>query len=161
MNDELKIIDAITRIHDRAGLVRHGRSEVPCGVNLAETHCIDRIGSIEYANVTKLAAALEMTRGAISKICKKLLCKGLIESFQREDNQKEIYFRLTEGGVRVFEEHEKSHAQAVREKMAMLGAYTPDELSIISRFLSDMNRLSYRKLAAQAESDPNMIDDAR
>jgi DNA-binding MarR family transcriptional regulator len=161
MNDVLKIIDAITRIQDRAGLVRHGRSEIHHGLNLAETHCIDGIGSTEYANVTKLAAAMEMTRGAISKICKKLLCNGLIESFQREDNQKEIYFRLTESGVRVYEEHKKSHAQAVREKVAMLAAYTPDELSAISRFLSDVNRRSYLRLATQGEPEPNTTDEAK
>ena len=35
-----------------------------------------------------------MTRGAISKITKKLIKKGIIESYQKPDNKKEIYFRL-------------------------------------------------------------------
>jgi len=41
---------------------------------------------IEYANVTKIANEMELTRGSISKICKRMLGKGLIESYQRSDN---------------------------------------------------------------------------
>ena len=33
-----------------------------------------------------------MTSGAISKIAKKLIKKGIIESCQKPDNKKEIYF---------------------------------------------------------------------
>ena len=45
-------------------------------VNLSEVHCIDVIGTIEYPNVTKIANEMDMTRGAISKICKKAAEKG-------------------------------------------------------------------------------------
>jgi DNA-binding MarR family transcriptional regulator len=146
----------MNHIQERAGLLRHGREEVVDGVNLAETHCIDWIGSLEYANVTKVAGEMDMTRGAISKICKKLLCRRLIESFQRPDNQKEIYFRLTESGSRVYDEHKKAHNEAIKQKMAVLAEYSDVEKMLILRFLNDMNRLSYLKLAAQgdAESGP-------
>ena len=45
----------------------------------SETHCIDFIGRLELPNVTKIAEHMGMTRGAISKMTKKLLAKGLIE----------------------------------------------------------------------------------
>lgn len=46
----------------------------------SETHCIDYIGRLELPNVTKIAEHMGMTRGAISKMTKKLLAKGLIEN---------------------------------------------------------------------------------
>ena len=49
----------------------------------SETHCIDNIGRLELPNVTKIAEQMQMTRGAISKMTKKLLAKGLIEKFLR------------------------------------------------------------------------------
>ena len=42
----------------------------------SETHCIDYIGRLELPNVTKVAEHMGMTRGAISKMTKKLLAKG-------------------------------------------------------------------------------------
>lgn len=112
-------------------------------INLAEAHCIDRIGTIEYPNVTKIANEMEMTRGGISKICKRLLKKELIESFQRPDNNKEIYYRLTESGRHIYNEHKKLHSQAKQEKLSMINSYSEYEQSIILRFLNDINRLYY------------------
>lgn len=111
------------------------------GINLAEVHCIDRIGTIEYANVTKIANEMDMTRGAISKICKRLRKKGLVESYQRPDNNKEIYYRLTEGGQHVYNEHKKLHSQARQEKVSLINTYSEYEQSIILCFLNDLNRL--------------------
>ena len=43
----------------------------------SETHCIDYIGKTELPNVTKIADNMQMTRGAISKMTKKLLAQRL------------------------------------------------------------------------------------
>ena len=59
----------------------------------SETHCIDNIGRLELPNVTKIAEQMQMTRGAISKMTKKLLAKGLIEKYTLETNKKEVYLR--------------------------------------------------------------------
>lgn len=64
----------------------------------SETHCIDYIGRLELPNVTKIAEHMGMTRGAISKMTKKLLAKGLIEKYTLESNKKEVYFKLTDLG---------------------------------------------------------------
>ena len=61
----------------------------------SEVHCIEYIGKNVDSNVTKLAESFYMTRSAMSKITKKLIEKGFIESYQKRDNKKEIYFRLT------------------------------------------------------------------
>ena len=43
-----------------------------------------------------------MTTGATSKLTKKLLAKGFLVRYQKEKNRKEVYFRLTEEGERIY-----------------------------------------------------------
>lgn len=81
------------------------------GYKPSEVHCIESIGEIVDANVTKLAKTLYMTRGAISKLSKKLIEKGLIETYQKPDNKKEIYFRLTDQGKVIYNIHEELHKE--------------------------------------------------
>lgn len=149
------IINLLTKIQERSDMFRHGREVVFDGINLAEVHCVDRIGTIDLANVTKVANEMEMSRGAISKISKKLLNKGLIESYQRPENNKEIYFRLTESGQNVFNEHKQCHNQALQEKMSVLEKYGEYEQSIIVRFLRDIKRLHDNKLADGISEESN------
>ena len=141
MDRMLEIIDLLTKIAERSALLRHGDSVVLDGLNLAEVHCIDQIGVTDHANVTKIADAMRLTRGAISKITKKLLAIDLVESYQRPGNNKEIYFRLTRGGRQIFEEHRICHAKSRQEKLAVLAGYSADEQSVILKFLQDILRL--------------------
>jgi len=145
----LKIIRSLTRIQERANIFEHHREEIFEGINLAEAHCIDKIGSMDYANVTKIAAEMGMTRGAISKISRKLLNKKLIDSYQKPENNKEIYFCLTEQGQKIYNEHKKCHHQAMQEKLAILATYNEHEQSIILHFLNDINQKYDKKMSEE------------
>lgn len=79
------------------------------GYKPSEIHCLDYIGTHSESNVTQLANAFYMTRGAISKLTKKLIDKGLIDSYQKSGNKKEIYFCLTKKGKEIFDIHERLH----------------------------------------------------
>lgn len=105
----------------------------------SETHCIDYIGKTELPNVTKIADNMQMTRGAISKMTKKLLAKGLIEKYSLESNKKEIYFRLTESGMELYKEHEKRHKLWEKRDSKFLERYSKDELGIITKFMKEFN----------------------
>ena len=78
-------------------------------ISLSEIETIEFIAKTPYPNVTKLAHHLYMTRGAASKIAKKLLKKNLVESYQIPQNKKEIYFRLTKEGQEINDRHESLH----------------------------------------------------
>ena len=112
----------------------------------SETHCIDYIGQTELPNVTKIADNMQMTRGAISKMTKKLLAKGLIEKFSLESNKKEIYFRLTESGMELFKEHEKRHKLWEQRDSRFLERYSAEEIEIISKFMGEFNRYLEEKI---------------
>lgn len=101
----------------------------------SEVHCIEYIGENEDSNVTKLAEAFYMTRGAISKITKKLIKKGAIESYQKPDNKKEIYFRLTEQGQETYKVHEELHREFQERDKAVFDQVTEEQLDMMLSFM--------------------------
>jgi len=112
----------------------------------SETHCIDYIGKTELPNVTKIADNMQMTRGAISKMTKKLLAKGLIEKYTLESNKKEVYFRLTESGIELYKEHDKRHKLWEQRDTKFLERYSPEEIEIIVKFMREFNRYLEEKI---------------
>lgn len=102
---------------------------------LSEIELIEKIGTIPNANVTKLASASYMTRGAISKLTKKLLSKDLIESYQIEDNKKEIYFRLTKKGEKIRKVHLDLHMTFLQRDKIVFEGMTNEEFDTIFRFI--------------------------
>ena len=95
----------------------------------SETHCIDYIGRLELPNVTKVAEHMGMTRGAISKMTKKLLAKGLIEKYTLETNKKEVYFKLTD----------QRHKRWEKRDMEFLARYSVEDVRTVSRFMTEFN----------------------
>jgi DNA-binding MarR family transcriptional regulator len=146
------IIDALTRVQERSHLFGHGREDVFKGINLAEVHCIDWIGTIDRANVTKIARKMGLTKGAVCKISKKLVAKGFIQRYQGPENNKEIYYRLTEEGRNAYFEHKKCHSRSREDKLAVLAAYSGSEQAAILRFLTEINKLAESKLRGVQES---------
>lgn len=81
-----------------------------------------------------------MTRGAISKLTKKLIEKGLIESYQKSDNKKEIYFRLTEQGKVIYKIHEDLHKEFQERDKDMFEQITEEEMNSILSFVERYSR---------------------
>lgn len=101
----------------------------------SEVHYIECIGRNVDSNVTKLAESLYMTRGAISKMTKKLIKKGAIESYQKPDNKKELYFRLTEEGQRIYKIHEKLHKESQERDKSIFEQVTEEQFDNMLNFI--------------------------
>ncbi|MGN7355726.1 MarR family transcriptional regulator [Paenibacillus sp. SAF-054] len=110
------------------------------GYTPSEVHCIEYIEKNADSNVTKLAESFYMTRGAISKLTKKLIEKGLIESYQKSDNKKEIYFKLTEKGKVVYQIHEDLHKQFQERDKAVFEQVTEEQLDSMLSFMDMYSR---------------------
>lgn len=106
---------------------------------ISEIHCVDAIGNIPDPNVTKIAHNMNMTRGAISKICKKLLEKKLIDKYKKIENDKEIYFNLTEVGKEMYVYHEIKHKQWEERNNKFFESVNEEEKEIVSDFLKKFN----------------------
>lgn len=101
----------------------------------SEIHCIDYIGANTDSNVTKMADAFYMTRSAISKLTKKMIEKGLIESYQKPENKKEIYFRLTGKGKAVEEIHKQLHQEYQQRDDAVFKQITKEQYESMLSFI--------------------------
>ncbi|WP_416298260.1 MarR family transcriptional regulator [Paenibacillus illinoisensis] len=101
----------------------------------SEVHCIEYIEKNVDPNVTKLAESLYMTKGAISKLTKKLMEKGLIECYQKSENKKEIYFRLTEQGKEIYNIHEDLHQEFQERDTDIFEQVTEEQLESMRSFM--------------------------
>ncbi|MBD2794210.1 MarR family transcriptional regulator [Xenorhabdus szentirmaii] len=121
--------------YDEKTLHKHGLG----GYSLSELHVIQHIGVSGLLNVTAISQRMQMTRGAISKICAKLLLRSVLEKSKMSGNQKETHFSLSIEGKKVFSEHEKLHKLAEEKWMKVLANYSEEELMVIKRFITDVS----------------------
>lgn len=119
------------------------------GYNPSEIHCIEYVGEHADSNVTELAESFYMTKSAISKLTKRLIKKGLIESYQKPDNRKEIYFRLTEEGKSVNEIHKKLDDEFQARDSAVFDQVTNEQYQMMTRFTELYNRHLDMEIAKQ------------
>ncbi|ERK31082.1 MarR family transcriptional regulator [Clostridium intestinale] len=126
------------------------------GYKSSEVHCIEYLGKNADSNVTRLAESFYMTTGAISKLTKKLIKKGVIESYKKPDNKKEIYFRLTKEGQKIFNVHEELHKEFQERDKSVFDQMSKEQYdSMISFMESYSNHLDeeMKKIDEDSESE--------
>ena len=105
-------------------------------LNINEVHAIQCIGSTDRANVTRITKYLKITKGAVTKITKRLISNGYLNSYQVEENRKEKYFKLTDKGKTIFDKHEVIHAEAFQRNKKIFEQFDDDSKDIIFKFLT-------------------------
>lgn len=141
MNKEDQVLSGFRDLFNKLVYLNKSKMEDSLkGYKPSEVHCIEYIGKNADSNVTKLAESFYMTRSAISKITKKLMDKGLIESYQKPDNKKEIYFRLTEQGEVINRIHEELHREFRERDKAVFEQVTEEQFDGMLRFVETYSR---------------------
>ena len=141
MNKEEQVIMGFRDVYNKMVFLNKFKMEDSLkGNKSSEVHCIEYIGGNVDSNVTKLAESFYMTRGAISKITKKLIKKGIIESYQKPDNKKEIYYRLTEQGKVIYKIHEKLHKEFQQRDKAVFEHVTEEQFDSMLSFVEKYSR---------------------
>jgi len=115
-------------------------------LNINEVHAIDYIGRTERANVTKITQHLKVTKGAVTKITKKLMSNEYISLYQTEENKKEKYFSLTKKGEAIFIKHETLHMEAMIRDKKIFEYLNESEKEVILRFLDILEKDFHEKL---------------
>ena len=141
MDNVQKSLNLLTHIQERSDVFEYLHEDILNNVSIAEAHFVDYIAKHKDSNATEIARALRLTKGAVSKIYKKLVLKGLIVRYQDPKNAKEIFFSLTETGTILFEKHLAIHQQAEKKWVEFLSTYSDSEQEIIVRFLSELDEL--------------------
>ena len=106
----------------------------------SEIHCIEHIGENGDANVTQLAESFYMTKGAISKMTKKLIKKGAIENYQKPNNKKEVYFRLTSQGEVIHEVHKQMHKKFNERDKVVFDQISEDQFDVMLNFMEKYSK---------------------
>lgn len=107
-------------------------------LNITEVHTIACIGEEEPINVTSIAEKMNLSKGNTSKITNKLLKAGWVRKAQLNDNKKEVYFRLTTAGKRLFAIHDELHNKEQQRMYDFLDKYSESELEFIKRLFGDL-----------------------
>ena len=129
MNTSRELLDLFVQYaNNDAALIQQNSRQFLQGYDHSELHCIHCIGSLDAPNVTAIAAEMRMTRGAISKIIRKLQDKEVVRSYQLPDNRQKIFYSLTETGMAVFEAHKKRHANWESVELRFFDSLTQEEL---------------------------------
>lgn len=113
--------------------------DVEFNLNMTELHTISCIGEQEPINVTSIAEKLNLSKGNTSKIAKKLLEAGWVRKAQLNDNKKEVYFRLTPAGKKLFAAHDDLHKKEEQRMYEFLERYDETELEFIKRLFEDLS----------------------
>jgi len=141
MNKEEQVMNGFRELYNKLVWLNKDKMEEGLkGFKSSEVHCIEYIENNVDSNVTQLAEAFYVTRGAISRMTKKLIQKGLIESYQKSENKKEIYFRLTEEGKEIYKIHEDLHKEFQERDKAVFEQVTEEEFDSIISFVEKYSR---------------------
>ncbi|MCI2954114.1 MarR family transcriptional regulator [Staphylococcus caprae] len=140
MNKEQAIMKNFRDIFNKIAWLNKGKMEEALkGNKPSEVHCIEAIQELNEPNVRRLTEALFMTRGAVSKLTKRLEQRGLIESYKNPDNKKEVYFRLTEAGTEIYQTHEDLHKEFQRRDQEVFDNITDEEFKTMMQFVEKYN----------------------
>ena len=135
-NDFSYLLTALLNSFEQAGaLYKETADPVLAHYTITEMHCIEKIGRLENPNVTKLAKAMNITRGGISKLVKKIIQRGAVETYVSETNKKEIYYRLTDLGRKVFDAHEKLHKNWRKRDAEFFRKFSEEEIVLGKTFI--------------------------
>ncbi|EHQ89829.1 MarR family transcriptional regulator [Desulfosporosinus youngiae] len=141
MNKEEQVILSFRDLYNKMVWLNKLKMEESLkGYKSSEVHCIEYIGRNVDSNVTKLAESFYMTRSAISKVTKKLIKKGYIESYQKTDNKKEIYFRLTRQGKEIYRIHDELHKEFQERDKPVFEQVTEEQFDSMLSFMEKYSR---------------------
>lgn len=136
MNKEDMLIAGFRDVYNKMAWLNKNKMEAALkGFKSSEIHCIEHIENNADSNATKLAESFYMTRGAITKLTKKLAEKGIVESYRKPENKKEIYFRLTERGKALFEIHEALHKEFRERDKSVFEQITEEQFDVMLSFV--------------------------
>lgn len=107
-------------------------------LTLSEIQSVYHIGVNNGINQSELSDLMLMTRGATSKICKKLQSKDLISLNCKLDNLKEFELKLTCKGENLFKLAAKRHEDEVRRQTQLFEKYNDEELEFIYKLFEDL-----------------------
>lgn len=116
-------------------LISHGFSENRW--SLTQLHIVALIKeNPNEANNTFLANQLGISKPAVTKAMNALSKENMVTAQKNENNQKTIYYKLTNSGEKLSLIHEQMHRKAEERYDQLLHQFSDEELQLIRKFLN-------------------------
>lgn len=107
----------------------------------AEIHTVQAVGHAGETNMTELARALGVTKGAVSQMVARLAEKGLVEKRTNPRSAREVMLVLTPLGRLGYETHEAFHTEMADSFKAALGPDMEARLAELGLAIDDLIRI--------------------
>lgn len=101
----------------------------------SERHMVDHIGDHVGMNVTELADAAGVTKGAMSQVLKKLESKEVTRRYNKSTNEKEVFVELTKLGKEIYKEHKQINEESILPLYVELEKYSDDKVEFFIEIL--------------------------
>jgi len=106
-------------------------------------HVLDAIGKYEPVNSITISNKMDIPKGTVSKITRKLIELQLIKRGRLPNNKKEIIFETTTLGHELFETHKELHTKIEKKVIRFLSQYESHDLNFVTNLLEDMLKRSW------------------
>ena len=128
-DDMKEFLNTLKRLTIKMGeLSRHASDITPVGkLSFSELSLMTLIGDFENIRVTELALKYGATKGAISKMVKKLVQKELVKKSRTQENEKEVLLSLTAMGMTIYNEKEAHFEKLSTDVSKELGSLTEEQ----------------------------------
>jgi len=100
------------------------------GVDLSmnEVHIVEAIYNTDPPNMTNVSKRLLITVGTLTTAIDRLVAKGYVERYQKEEDRRKVYLRLTKKGMEVKKIHDSFHEDMIENVVKDLDIEKNDQL---------------------------------
>ena len=104
----------------------------------AEINFLKTIEGTSEMNAVELSHKMNVTRSAVTQMSNKLEERGFIERYGKPDNKKEKFFKLTEWGKNILNDHERKHREANEKMCNYLSNLDNEQRDTLVEFLDNL-----------------------
>lgn len=104
---------------------------------LTQLHILSLINkNNNLMNNASLAAKLNISKPAVTKAINILKNHDLILTTKKSNNNKELYYTLTDDGQKLANVHDQLHEKVKEQYIELFQAFSEEELDVVIRFLN-------------------------
>ncbi len=121
--------------------------------SISELHVLEAVDTLHEPTVTALAQQLQLTKGAVSKITKKLIEKELLTTYALAGNRQKLLFRYTPSGLNLCREIQWERDQRIARERAFLHQFSHKRLRKVEDFLRQYNAFLQQEIDRCEQED--------
>lgn len=147
MDKHRQLVEKIIKYGNAYGQIYNKQMDYHAGLffSAAQIQVLEYVLENEDEKMSEIAKRLGITRSAFSKNVKKLMDKGLLEKFHCNNNQKDIFLKVTAYGQEVYEQYSKFIYETCFKEMFEIADQIPREYLVLMTKMMDnfADRLIY------------------